>query len=133
MKNYLVATLLVLSLFVSPAMASDDGQTQPRLSHGAAQTANTAIDIINTNGVGNIKGIQCRFINNAGGTINIFVDGGSAQPLAMTAGHYPEDPTGEHFTGWIPMNVRFLSSIRVQLVKGPTLGQMACSISWGLD
>ena len=132
--KYMLITLLVLSLVTPTALASDDGQTQPRLTHGGVIFPNGSIDLIpTTNGVGNIKGIQCTFVNNSSGTLNIFVDGGSAQPLSLSGSHYPRDVDGETFTGWIPFNVRFTSSIRVQLQKTAAGGQMACTISWGFD
>ena len=95
---------------------------------------NTSFDVIpTTNGVGNIKGIQCTFVNNSTGILNIFVDGGSAQALTLTGSHYPRDVDGETFTGWIPFNIRFTTSIRIQLQKGSGTGQIACSVSWALD
>lgn len=132
--KYMLTTILVLSLLTPTALASDDGQTQPRLSHSAVIFPNTSFDVIpTTNGIGNIKGIQCTFVNNSTGTLNIFVDGGSAQALTLTGNHYPRDVDGETFTGWIPFNIRFTTSIRVQLQKGSGTGQIACSVSWALD
>jgi hypothetical protein len=135
MKSYVLTTLLVLSLLPpTTALASDDGQTQPRLNHAAAIFPNTSVDVLpTTNGVGNIKGIQCTFVNNATGTVNIFVNGGAAQTLIISGGDYPRDVDGVTYTGWIPFNIRFTSSIRVQLQKGNQNGQVACSVSWGLD
>ena len=134
MKSFLLTTLLTLSLFVPTALASDDGQTQPRLDYGAVIFPNTSTDLISTtNGTGNIKGIQCRFVNGVQGTINIFVNGGSAQALTLKGSSFPVDVNGENFSGWIPFNVRFTSSIRVQLQKGSATGQISCAVSWGLD
>jgi hypothetical protein len=134
MKSYVLATLLMLSLLTPTALAQDDGQTQPRLNKAAAIFPNTSVDVLpTTNGVGNIKGIHCTFVNNAPGTLNIFVDGGAAQTLLLPGGDYPRDVDGKTFTGWIPFNIRFMSSIRVQLQKGNQNGQVACSVSWALD
>jgi DNA/RNA endonuclease YhcR with UshA esterase domain len=134
MKYTILTTLLVVSLLTPTALASDDGQTQPRISHAGAIFPNTSVDVLpTTNGVGNIKGIQCTFVNNATGTINIFVNGGSAQTLILSGADFPRDVDGVTYTGWIPFNIRFTSSIRVQLQKGNQNGQVACSVSWGLD
>jgi hypothetical protein len=103
MKSYVLTTLLVFSLLTPTALASDDGQTQPRLSHGTLISPNTSTDIIpSTNGVGNIKGLHCSFFNNNSsiGTINIFVNGGSAQTLILPGnGLYPRDVDGVIHTG----------------------------------
>ena len=136
MKSFVLATLIVISLFAPTAWASDDGQTQPRLTYAERVSPNTSIDIIGTtNGAGNIKGIYCKSINFSRGKINIFVNGGSAQVLEIEPGLYPADSNGDYFTGWIPFNVRFTTSIRVQLEKqaGSGTGILGCQVSWGLD
>ena len=131
----LLATLIVISLFVPTAWASDDGQTQPRLNQGGVLTANSSVDIISTtNGVGNVKGVHCKGFYSF--NIKIFVDGGSAQTLPIDFAHYPADSEGEYYTGWIPLNVRFTSSIRVQLQRnaGPVASHLTtCVVSWALD
>jgi hypothetical protein len=59
----------------------------------------------------------------------------AAQSLTLNAGDYPVDPNGENFSGWIPLNVRFTSSIRVQLQKysNSGYGWTPCIVSWALD
>ena len=136
MKSFVLATLIVVSLFAPTAWASDDGQTQPRLNYGDRTSPNTSTDIIGTtNGAGNIKGIYCSGFNLSRGRINIFVNGGSAQVLAIEPVPFPVDDNGAYITGWIPLNVRFTSSIRVQLEKqtGSGTGILGCLVSWGLD
>ena len=136
MKSYVLATFLVLNLFVPTAFASDDGQTQPRLNQADLVLPNTSVNIIGTtNGSGNVKGVYCRSANLSSATINIYVNGGSAQALQITPIFYPEDVNGEKITGWIPLNVRFTSSIRVELQKAfnSGTGMVTCVVSWGLD
>jgi hypothetical protein len=134
MKSYVLTTLLVLSLLTPTVLASDDGQTQPRINKAAAIFPNTSVEVLpTTNGVGNIKGIHCTFVNNASGTLNIFVDGGAAQTLLLPGGDYPRDVDGKTITRMIPINNRIMSSIRVQLQKGNQNGQVACAVSWALD
>jgi hypothetical protein len=135
MKSYVLATLIVVSLFVPTAWASDDGQTQPRINSSGLNFANTSIDIITTtNGVGNVKGVYCKSSNSSSGNVNIFVDG-SAQTLAIQPSLYPADNNGDNVTGWIPLNVRFTTSIQVQLQKpnGSGTGSLKCVVSWALD
>ena len=136
MKCSILITLLVLSLLTPTVLASDDGQTRPRLTYGAVLYQNAWIDIISTtNGAGNIKGIQCKLPEGAyATTVDIFVNGGSAQTLTLDAGYYLFDSSsGRYFTGWIPLNVRFTSSIRVRLQKGYEIGENSCVVSWALD
>jgi hypothetical protein len=136
MKKIGLVALCVLMLVASTALASDDGQTQPRLSSAGLIYANTSVDAIaTTSGTGNVKGVQCRFVNGSNGLVNIFVNGGSAQALTMNASDYPADFNNETFSGWLPLNVRFTSSIRVQLQKpvGSGTGNFSCVVSWALD
>jgi hypothetical protein len=136
MKSYVLTTLIIVSLFVPTAQASDDGQTQPRLTRATLSNLGTSIDIIGTtNGSGNVKGVQCKFTNEDDASIKIYVNGGSAQTLFLETDLYPDDLSGNFSSGWIPLNVRFTSSIRVQLTRtgGATGSLVTCGVSWGLD
>jgi hypothetical protein len=136
MKGSLFPALVVFTLFASTAYAADDGQTQPKLNSAGLIFANTSTDIISTtSGTGNVKGVYCRFLSGSNAVINIFVNGGSAQALSMNASDYPFDANNVSFSGWVPMNVRFTSSIRVQLQKpvGSGSGDVTCHVSWALD
>jgi hypothetical protein len=131
-----LVALVALTVVASSAWAADDGQTQPRLSSAGLIYANSSADVIaTTNGAGNVKGVLCHFANGSNGVINIFVNGGSAQALSMNASEYPADYNNENFSGWLPLNVRFTSSIRVQLNKpvGSGTGNFSCLVSWALD
>jgi hypothetical protein len=130
-KLAVVAVMLVLAL---PALAADDGQTQPRLNYADRSQANGSIDIIaTTNGSGNVKGFQCLFANGLSGTLNVYINGGSAQSLVLNGSEYPTDFNGANFSGWIPLNLRFTSSIRVQLQKSNGTGLIGCWVSWAVD
>jgi hypothetical protein len=137
MNSRMKYAIVVFVLMVSPtAWAADDGQTQPRLSSAGLLYINTTVDVISTtNGSGNVKGVSCRFVNGAGVTVHIYVNGGAAQSLALAGSDFPADFNGENFSGWIPLNVRFTSSIRVQLQKYSTSGSYwtPCMVSWALD
>jgi len=131
--------VLLLALFLAPssARAVDDGQTRPKLSTGSLSSPNTSTDIIaTTNGSGNLKGIQCLFVAQVGVTVNIYVNGGTAQTLYLEPYYAEEDHAANKLTGWIPLNVRFSSSIRVQMQRAmsPVIyGDTSCQVSWGLD
>jgi hypothetical protein len=128
-----VGILLALTL---PVWAADDGQTQPKLNQSELNWSVASVDIVpTTNGAGNVKGVQCVFIQSASTSITVkfYVNGGSAQSISIDPYYLPADSNGAYFSGFIPYNVRFSSSIRVQLVgitNGPTI---RCSVSWALD
>ncbi|HEX8152365.1 MAG TPA: hypothetical protein VF698_04525 [Thermoanaerobaculia bacterium] len=128
MRNPISAVLLLAVVLAAPlTYAADDGQTQPRLSVGGTNYANDYYEIVQTNGSGNVKGIRC--INSVALSVKIYVNGGSAQQLDMP-GSIDID------SGWIPMNVRFTSSIRVRMERPSwptTQDSGVCTVSWALD
>lgn len=144
-----IAKFLVLAVFAvlftltaSRANAVDDGQTRPRLSEATITSPSTTVDLIPlTSGSGNLKGIHCIFDATASNRIqpvDIFVNGGAAQTLLIDASSFPQesDGTGRTYTTFIPMNVRFGSSIKVQLTRGSSPGvsfSVTCVASWALD
>jgi hypothetical protein len=126
----------------SGALAIDEGQSRPRLSESVIASHNSTINLIPlTSGSGNLKGIACIFTADArfqNQLVDIFVDGGSAQTLSIDAVFYPaeSDGSGRTFTGYIPMNVRFETSLKVQLRRpsSPAIDyEVDCSASWGVD
>lgn len=132
-KVFLPLALLLLIILPSSARAIDEGQTQPRLNH-AEVWGNVSIDLIpSTSGSGNLKGIECYLpyqINYAASLpINIVVDG-ITRSITVQFKYYPGNSTG-----FIPMNVRFESSIRVQLnaIFQSSYDYARCAASWGLD
>lgn len=138
MKALRLASLaLVLVLSATSAWAVDDGQTRPRLSSSGLNAPNTSTDIIaTTNGSGNVKGVHCQFIATAPVVINFYVDGGSAQSITLFSSDFPVDDNLNGFTGWIPYNIRFSTSIRVQMQRAmsPVIyGYTGCLVSWALD
>jgi hypothetical protein len=143
MKAHRLFALIVAALFsVSSAWAIDEGQTRPRLSSASIVSPNTTVDLVPlTSGSGNLKGIHCIFdsaSSNRVQQVDIFVDGGAAQSLLLYAGDFPQesDGTGRTGTGFIPMNVRFGSSLKIQLKRfsSPAVSYgVACLASWALD
>jgi hypothetical protein len=132
-----VFTLLLAFLLVPNAQAVDEGQTRPKLSSGIVLNSATAADVIPlTSGAGNVKAFACwsnstTSLSNA--TIQIYVDGGSAQTLALSNAISTVDSTQTiYYTGYIPMNVRFGTSIKVRMTAN-AWSETFCSVSWGLD
>lgn len=47
---------------------------------------------------------------------------------------FRQDANFEANTGWVPYNIRFTSSIRVQMVRpSGGIGEVKCAVSWALD
>ncbi len=129
MKTALI-TLLVLAvaLTVAPAArAADDGNTHLFLNSATIYYPNDYWDIVNTSGTGNVKGIRCTGITN-GFTMQITVNGGTMQSITNIGDTGPD-------SGWIPMNLRFTSSIHVKVVNGSSYQTNGCTcfVSWGTD
>ena len=123
-----ILSALFLFLTASATFAADDGNTKPRLTAGGTFTGSTE-DIINQSSVsGNVKGVSCHFPASASGSLTFTVNGATAQTISLPSG--VPDVDGAKHTGWIPMNIRFTSSIRIQ-VSGN--GTIECEVSWALD
>jgi hypothetical protein len=143
MRNMLVALVVAVVCVAPVAMAADDGLTQPKLNTASNNSSTTPTDLIaTTNGAGNVKGIICALNQDGWGNlpealVKFYVNGGSAQSVTLSPGYLPQvgDPGYVvAYTGWVPFNVRFTSSIRVTLQKAASSGsQMDCQVSWGLD
>jgi len=140
-RLFLFAILAVV-LPVSSALATDEGQTRPRLNSATITSPNTTVDLIPlTNGAGNLKGVHCIFDTAAyyrDQQVDIYVDGGAAQSLVIHGLDFPREgaDAGRSSTGFIPMNVRFESSLRVQLRRFSSPGVVyfvTCEASWALD
>lgn len=134
----LFAVVLLSIATATTAFAADDGNTQPKLtSGGVGGGISSPQDIIGTtNGAGNVKGVQCSSpsaTNLGSAAISIYVNGGSAQTLALSNTQVLLDSASNYYTLFIPMNVRFTSSIRVS-VAGTQWGSfVSCTVSWALD
>ena len=143
MKAHRLFVFILAALFsISTAWAVDDGQTRPRLSRAFIFSPSTTVDLIPlTSGSGNVKGIHCMFdatAANRSQAVDIFVDGGAAQTILIDSDVFPQESsgTGRVATGFIPMNVRFGSSIRIQLKRSSSPGVsfgVTCLASWALD
>lgn len=132
MKTSKLAILSILFLFLtaSATFAADDGNTKPRLTN-IGISSGTA-DVINETSVsGNVKGVSCNFITSAWVNVIFTVNGATAQTISLPGG--VPDANGDKHTGWIPMNIRFTSSIRVQIQYLSGSGQADCDVSWALD
>ncbi len=145
-KSLLIgAALLVLP---SLALAQDGGGTKLFYVTATSTNPNTTITLFNqTTGPGNLKGISCLFVGSPdtasppGSLVNVYVtvDGGTQQTITLSAINFPEDgsSTKQEFTGFLPYNVRFSTSLKVQLnrnnnVSG-TYNSIVCGATYDLD
>jgi hypothetical protein len=119
-KLVFMAVALVLAL-APAAWAADDGNTKPKLDTGGVYYPNDYRDVVNSSGAGNVKGIRCT--QTSAVYLEITINGGTVQTI------YP-DPSD---TGWIPMNLRFTSSIKVRVENGNYYNNGSCTVSWALD
>jgi len=144
MRKALAVVFTLASLCVSQsAFAVDDGQTQPKNSVASNNSSVTATDLIaTTNGSGNVKGIACATSpdgsgNYASAVVKFYVNGGAAQTVTLHETYAQFGDVGgttTGYTGWVPFNVRFSSSIRITIQKSSSVGTgLECSASWALD
>jgi hypothetical protein len=143
MRKALIVLAFSTLCLSQTALAVDDGQTQPKNNTAANNSSSTATDLIpTTNGSGNVKGIACTTSEDGSGNIasavvKFYVNGGAAQTITLHETYQPLGNIGGTvvgYTGWVPLNVRFSSSIRVTIQKSSAIGSgIDCSASWGLD
>jgi hypothetical protein len=125
----LLGLIAVLAVTLAPsAWAADDGNTQPKFSSGYLNSPYGYYEVVGTtSGTGNVKGIRCS--TNDTVYVNFYINGGSAQQLIFVQG-----ATSGSDTGWVPMNLRFTSSIRVRIERpNSTYTVDQCWVSWALD
>jgi len=141
LRHTLAALVVSYVCVAHVAMAADDGQTQPRVNL-FTMNSTTPVDIIGTtNGSGNVKGVSCTLYPDGSGylssaRVTFTVNGGAAQTVDLYSFQAPYNNAGTvtGYTGWVPFNVRFSSSIRVQIQKTSSLGTgIDCAVSWALD
>lgn len=131
--------LLLAFLAVPGAQAVDDGQTHPKLSSAALtylSGSTLSTDIVPlTSGSGNVKGFFCWSSNVTmwGSNIQIYVNGGSAQTLNLGDVPALQDAGMNYYIGWVPLNVRFGTSIKVVMTRSGIYDSLTCSVSWALD
>jgi len=140
-RNALAALIVGYVCMAHAAMAADDGQTRPKVNTNATNSSVTPVDLIpSTSASGNVKGISCALSESSGNLpgarIKFTVDGGAVQTVDLhdflTPGTVGGVVTG--YTGWVPFNVRFASSILVQMQKTSSAGgSINCAASWALD
>lgn len=142
LRNTLAALVVGYVCMAHVALAVDDGQTQPKVNGNATNSSVTPVDVIaTTNGSGNVKGVACTLTqssgNYPGARVKFTIDGGAVQTVDLNdvqAQFNDGAGTISGYTSWVPFNIRFASSIRVQIQKTSSSGgAINCYASWALD
>ena len=132
----IVLALLLNVLVVPGAHAVDEGQTVPKLNSASLNFSNLSATLVPlTNGSGNVKGVECRSSSQATLTtmqMHFYVDGSSARTITLDVPTFL-DSASKYHTGVIPMNIRFDSSIKIDIQRSSTIADVTCMASWGLD
>lgn len=119
------------------------GPTRPRYNRLTVIGPNgTYSDLIPlTSGAGYLNGINVYFPAYGGSTyssycnIEVTIDGGTAQVLDVQAGDFnttPHEPPGT-VTGFIPLHLRFSTSIRVRGARTAGNAEVIFTAAWALD
>jgi hypothetical protein len=133
----LLAALLVLVL-PSMASASIGGNAIPHYSFAEIFSANSTIDLVpTTSGSGNVWGVKCIFPSNAGGAtllVQFTLDGGTTRTITLDPTFLEQDENSRFVTGWIPMDLAFSTSVRIQLSNvSQGTARDDCWASWGTN
>ena len=131
MKTARLFLLAAVVALLAPALAA---ATTPKLNDASIYSPSTSVDLIpSTNGSGKLLAIQCT--DTSAGEIQeveITLDGNTSY-IYVNGSNYPVDQNKDSFSGWIPIELTFASSIHVQLVRAasPAFSWYTyCSASW---
>lgn len=132
-----IAAVLVLAL-PSASQASVGGNAIPHYNHGQIFAVSSTVDLVpSTNGSGNVWGVKCIFPSNAGGAsvnVQFTVDGGTTRTITLDPTYFEQDEFSRFSSGWVPMDIAFSTSIRIQLNNtGLGTATIDCFASWGTN
>ena len=138
MKVYckLLAAAVIVFLVPSAARASIGGNAIPKYSYGQIWSSNQTMDVIpTTSASGNVWGVRCIIPStNDSVDVKFTVDGGTVRTITLDPLYFEVDANGNHTSGWIPTNIAFSTSIRVQIHNTSlTTGTINCWASWGTN
>jgi len=133
-------TLLVAAVIVfavpSAARASVGGNAIPKYSYGQIYAPNQTIDVIpTTSASGNVWGVRCIIPSTSDPVdVKFTVDGGTVRTITLDPLYFEVDANGNHVSGWIPTDIAFSTSIRIQIHNTSlTAGDINCWASWGTN
>ena len=132
----LLVAAVVVFVLPSAARASVGGNAIPKYSFGQLYTANQTVDLIPaTSASGNVWGVRCLIPSSSDPVdVKFTVDGGTVRTITIDPLYFDEEESGKFTSGWIPMNIAFSTSIRVQIHNTSlTTGSINCVASWGTN
>lgn len=135
LSRLLMAAVIVLVL-PSALQASIGGNAIPRYSYGQIWAPNQTMDVISTtNGSGNVWGVRCITSSTSDSiAVNFTVDGGTVRTINLDPLLFEEDNNSRLVSGWIPLDVAFSTSIRIQIHNTSlTAGTIDCWAAWGTN
>lgn len=140
MKVWFKLLIAAVIALVLPGMASASigGNAIPHYSFAEIFSANSTIDLVSTtNGSGNVWGVKCIFPSTASGAtllVQFTIDGGTTRTITLDPTFLEIDDNGRFVTGWIPMDLAFSTSIRIQLSNvSQGTARDDCWASWGTN
>jgi hypothetical protein len=133
----LMAATIVLVVSSAAQAATVGGNAIPKYSYGQIFAPNQTIDVIpSTSSVsGNIWGVRCITSSTSDSVaVNFTVDGGTVRTITLDPLLFEADANGRLISGWIPLDVTFSTSIRVQIHNTSlTAGTIDCWAAWGTN
>jgi hypothetical protein len=139
MKTLLKLLVAAAIVFVVPSAAraaSVGGNTIPKYSYGQIFAPNSTVDVIpSTSAAGNVWGVRCIIASTSDTvSVNFTVDGGTVRTLTLDPLLFEAEANGKLVSGWIPLDVVFSTSIRVQIHNTSlTTGTIDCWAAWGTN
>lgn len=134
-----IAAIIVLALPFASQAATVGGNAVPHYNHAQISTMGSTVDLVpSTSGSGNVWGVKCIFPSTAGGAsvnVQFTVDGMTpVRTITLDPTNFDQDCSGRYLSGWIPMDIAFSTSIRIQLNNtGLGTTTIDCYASWGTN
>jgi hypothetical protein len=133
----LVAAFVLLVLPSAVQAATVGGNAIPKYSYGQIFAPNQTVDVIpSTSSVsGNVWGVRCITSSTSDSVaVNFTVDGGTVRTITLDPLLFEADANGRLISGWVPLDVTFSISIRVQIHNTTlTAGTIDCWAAWGTN
>jgi hypothetical protein len=133
----IIRLLFVLSTLTALSAPALHAFTTAKLNDATITSPSTTVDLIaSTTGSGTLLAIQCtNTIATEIQEVEITLNGNTST-IFVTGSNYPADFNKSSFSGWIPIQLPFTTSIHVQLVRAASpaaIWSTFCSASWTLD
>jgi len=134
----IIVAAIALALPFASQAATVGGNAVPHYNHAQIFAVSSTVDLVpTTNGSGNVWGVKCIFPSNAGGAsvnVQFTLDGGTTRTITLDPTYYEQEEFSRFVSEWIPMDLTFSSSVRIQLNNtGLGTTTIDCWASWGTN